>query len=171
MAHSEQDQKLVKQLVSERKKEVSSGTENQIKPCIKCGSTRRYPPRPGRKTGACIDCTNARVKRWEDKNKKRVKEVQLSYKTRNLETWKESKRKSSAKERTRNPEKIKARKEVSDAIKKGILLPVSQCVCKDCGVTARDYHHENYSLPLEVVPLCRYCHIKRHKTCGSGEIG
>ena len=163
MAHSEQDQKLAKQLVSERKKEVSSVTESQIKPCIKCGSTRRYPPRPGTKTGACIDCANARGKKWEDKNKERVKEVQLSYKMRNLETWKESKRKSVAKERKNNPRKIEARKQVHDAVKKGIILPVSQCICKDCGVTARDYHHENYLLPLEVVPLCRGCHIKRHK--------
>ena len=145
--------------------------ESQIKPCIKCGSTRRYPPRPGTKTGACIDCSNARGKRWEHKNKERVKEVQLSYKARNLETWKKSKRKSVAKERKNNPEKTKARKEVHAAIRKGILLPISQCVCKDCGVTACDYHHENYLLPLEVVPLCRGCHIKRHKTCGSGGIG
>ena len=145
--------------------------ESQIKPCIKCGSARRYPPRPGTKTGACIDCSNARVKRWEHKNKERVKEVQLSYKARNLETWKESKRKSVAKERKNNPEKTKARKEVHAAIKKGILLPITQCACKDCGVTACDYHHENYLLPLEVVPLCRGCHIKRHKTCGSGGIG
>lgn len=163
MAHNEQDQKLVKQLVSERKKEVLSGTESQIKPCVKCGSTRRYPPRPGTKTGACIDCANARNKRWENKNKERTKEVQLSYKSRNLETWKESKRRSVAKERKNNPEKIEARKQVYNAVKKGIILPVSQCVCKDCGATARDYHHENYSLPLEVVPLCRDCHIKRHK--------
>jgi hypothetical protein len=82
---------------------------------------------------------------------------------RNLETWKESKRKSVAKERKNNPRKIEARKQVHDAVKKGIILPVSQCICKDCGVTARDYHHENYLLPLEVVPLCRGCHIKRHK--------
>ena len=144
-------------------------TETQVKPCIKCGSTRRYPPRPGRKTGACIDCSNARNKRWEHKNKERVKEVQLSYKMRNLGTWKESKRKSAAKERKNNPEKTNAREQVRDAVKKGILLPISQCVCKDCGVTACDYHHENYSFPLEVVPLCRGCHIKRHRTCGSGE--
>ncbi len=146
------------------------GTESQIKPCIKCGSIRRYPPRPGTRTGACVDCANARNKRWENKNKERVKEVQLSYKMRNLETWKESKRNSAAKERKNNSEKTKARRQVRDAIREGILLPVSQCVCQDCGVTACDYHHENYLLPLDVVPLCRYCHIRRHKTCELSKI-
>ena len=142
-----------------------SDTDKQAKnkPCIKCGSLRRYPPRPGTKTGACIDCANARNKRWEDENKERVKEVQLLYKMRNLETWKETKRNSAAKERKSNSEKIKARRQVRDAIKRGILLPVSQCSCKDCGVTACDYHHENYLLPLEVIPLCRGCHTLRHK--------
>lgn len=138
--------------------------ESQVKPCIKCGSTRRYPPRPGTKTGACIDCSNARNKRWEDKNKERIKQVQMFYKTRNLETWKESKRKSADKERKNKPEKIKARLAVRDAIRKGIILPVSECICKDCGVTACDYHHEDYLFPLEVVPLCRGCHTKRHTT-------
>jgi hypothetical protein len=163
MVPKEQDPMQAKQLAGGKKKVDLSDTESQIKPCIKCGSIRRYPPRPGTKTGACIDCANARNKRWEDKNKERVKEVQLLYKMRNLETWKKTKRNSAAKERKSNPEKIKARNQVHDAIRKGILLPVSQCSCKDCGVTACDYHHENYLLPLEVIPLCRGCHILRHK--------
>lgn len=89
---------------------------------------------------------------------------------RNLETWKESKRKSAAKERKNKPEKTNAHKQVREAVRKGILLPISQCVCVDCGITACDYHHENYLFPLEVVPLCRACHIKKHKASESNEI-
>jgi hypothetical protein len=133
------------------------------KPCIKCGSLRRYPPRPGTKTGACIDCCNARNKKWEHKNKERIKEIQTSYKTRNIETWKKSKQKSAEKERRLNPVKTQARMAVKSAIEKGILPKLSTCVCLDCKKPASDYHHENYDEPLTVIPLCRYCHIKRHR--------
>ena len=144
--------------------------EKQIKPCINCGSIRRYPPRSSYKTGACVDCANKRSKRWEEKNKERVKEVQLLYKERNIETWKKSKCKSASKERNKNPDKTKARLEVKKAIQKEMLLPISKCFCIDCGTIACDYHHENYLFPLEVVPLCRSCHIKRHKTCKPNKV-
>jgi hypothetical protein len=51
---------------------------------------------------------------------------------------------------------------VRDAITRGDLPKVSTCTCEDCKVQAQDYHHEDYSKPLDVVPLCRKCHIKRH---------
>jgi hypothetical protein len=133
------------------------------KPCIKCGSFRRYPPRPGTKTGACIDCSNARAKKWEHTNKERVKEIQASYKVRNIETWKKSKQKSAEKERKLNPVKIQARMEVKLAIEKGLLPSLLNCNCFICKKPAKDYHHENYNEPLNVIPLCRYCHVKRHR--------
>lgn len=133
------------------------------KPCVKCGSSRRYPPRPGTKTGACIDCANARGKKWERKNTERVKEIQLNYKNNNIDTWLKSKRNSANKERIVNPEKTKARCEVRNAIRLKTILPAGKCLCLDCGITAKDYHHEDYQKPLEVIPLCRKCHIARHK--------
>ena len=137
-------------------------TTSTIKPCKKCGGTRRYQPRPGTKTGACIDCANARSKRWEQNNRDRVKEIQQRYKQNNLETWKASKIKSRKKEALKKPVETKARRIVRHAVRRGDLPKVSTCTCADCGVQAREYHHEDYSKPLEVVPLCRGCHIKRH---------
>lgn len=133
------------------------------KPCIKCGSFRRYPPRPGTKTGACIDCANARGKKWERKNPERVKEVQLNYKNNNIDTWLKSKRNSANKERTISPEKTNARREVRNAVRLKIIPAIDECLCLDCGITAKDYHHEDYQKPLEVIPLCRKCHIARHR--------
>ena len=72
MAANEQDQKQAKQLLNDVS-QVSS-VVTQGKPCIKCGSTERYQPRPGKKTGACIACSKKSVKRWEKNNPQRMKE-------------------------------------------------------------------------------------------------
>ncbi len=165
MALNEQDLMRLKPSLNAKRKVdlLVMEKQNEIKPCIKCGGTRRYPPRPGTKTGACIDCSNARNKRWEENNKARVKEIQQAYKERDIENWKKIKCRSAEKERKIRSQETKARNEVNNAIKKGLIKPVSECSCSDCNAKAKDYHHEDYSKPLDVVPLCRMCHIARHK--------
>lgn len=61
-----------------------------------------------------------------------------------------------------HPEKYSAHKKVLYAVKTGKLPPVLSLTCADCGKPAQNYHHEDYSKPLDVVPLCRYCHAARH---------
>ena len=40
---------------------------------------------------------------------------------------------------------------------------ITRGACEDCGSTSEIHgHHEDYSLPLNVVWLCRYCHGRRH---------
>lgn len=54
---------------------------------------------------------------------------------------------------------------VSYEIKKGNMVKANTLQCKDCGKNATHYHHHNgYEKPhwLDVIPLCRSCHIKRH---------
>lgn len=54
---------------------------------------------------------------------------------------------------------------VSRAVKKGVLLPVATQRCCDCDAWAQQYHHNNGYEPehwLDVVPLCRRCHVARH---------
>lgn len=34
--------------------------------------------------------------------------------------------------------------------------------CADCGKRAEEKHHENYDEALEVIWLCRKCHLRRH---------
>lgn len=38
--------------------------------------------------------------------------------------------------------------------------------CEDCGARA-EKHHPDYSKPLEVVWLCRDCHLKHHSAMKS----
>jgi hypothetical protein len=145
-----------KQLANAKKKEASSVTDERIKnkPCVKCGGTNRYPAPANRKIGQCIDCQKARYKnnkehilenvsKWQKENKNKVRRIKSK--------WKKE-----------NPEKSKAQYEVMYAIRKGNLLPARECACLDCGAVAKDYHHEDYSKPLEVVPLCVLCHNARH---------
>ncbi len=126
------------------------------KPCVKCGGTNRYPAPPKRKLGQCIDCQNARyqknkdhilknVDKWQKENQDKVLKIKNNWKKQNIE-------------------KIKAHNEVLYAIKKERLIPVSKCMCLDCGASAKEYHHEDYSKPLDVIPLCYCCHKNRHKS-------
>jgi len=54
--------------------------------------------------------------------------------------------------------KANARAYTNEYIRRGKLVK-SICVCGNTNVEA---HHEDYSKPLEVVWLCRSCHMKRH---------
>ena len=80
---------------------------------------------------------------------------------------KEKRRRDAARERKASPLKVKARKSTYNAIQRGVLPQVSTCICIDCSAQAQEYHHEDYRKPLDVIPLCRKCHIQRHKTLDS----
>lgn len=51
--------------------------------------------------------------------------------------------------------------EVHAAIRKGHLPAAKDHRCVDCGKPARDYEHRDYTKPLDVVPVCRSCNVKR----------
>ncbi len=50
---------------------------------------------------------------------------------------------------------------VHKAVKEGKLEPPTNFSCVDCGLKAIFYEHRDYNKPLEVVPICRLCNIKR----------
>ena len=57
---------------------------------------------------------------------------------------------------------VDASNKVRAAIKKGLVKPISSdTVCVDCGKPAHDLDHRDYNNPLEVVPVCRGCNIRR----------
>lgn len=58
--------------------------------------------------------------------------------------------------------KFKARQDVNNAIAKGLLL--KPMYCSDCDKYDRiEAHHEDYNKPLEIIWLCKKCHIEYDK--------
>ena len=66
----------------------------------------------------------------------------------------------------RYPERTKVQKQLGRAVQRGKIQKPNYC--SSCGVQKerRDIcgHHEDYSKPLEVIWLCRFCHNELHKT-------
>ena len=50
---------------------------------------------------------------------------------------------------------------VRKAVNIGMLKPAKDCVCVDCGSSAKHYDHRDYSKPLTVEPVCQSCNAKR----------
>jgi ribosomal protein S27AE len=64
--------------------------------------------------------------------------------------------------RKRNPEKREAWWTYANALRRGKIIPPD--ACSRCGkIGAVDGHHNDYSKPLDVIWLCRRCHIHEHK--------
>jgi hypothetical protein len=55
----------------------------------------------------------------------------------------------------------KAYSAVAKARRNGTLADPKTLLCVDCGKAARSYDHRFYSRPLDVVPVCQKCNIKR----------
>jgi hypothetical protein len=50
---------------------------------------------------------------------------------------------------------------VARAVRRREMLPPAAHNCVDCGAEALCYDHRDYTKPLDVVPVCRSCNVKR----------
>lgn len=50
----------------------------------------------------------------------------------------------------------------------GFLVPAP---CERCGAKADHKHHEDYAKPLDIVWLCRRCHVGLHVSQREDEVG
>jgi len=65
-------------------------------------------------------------------------------------------------------DKLRANSSVKKAIQQGTLTRPDDCeTCKMVGTVVA--HHTDYSKPLEVMWLCRKCHVQWHKRNGYAE--
>lgn len=61
----------------------------------------------------------------------------------------------------KNKNKVHAKRKLNNAIEHGTIRR-GLCVC--CGRSENvDGHHEDYSKPLDVIWMCRSCHMKHHR--------
>jgi ribosomal protein S27AE len=61
---------------------------------------------------------------------------------------------------TTDPQKARARKAVSDAVRRGSLVKEP---CERCGAATAEAHHADYAQPLKVRWLCKPCHDEEHR--------
>ena len=121
------------------------------KPCQVCGSTTRYKS----STHACVACARARAAKPE--HREATKEW-----LRNTKEGREAVRRGNRVSYLNNRERHLARTKVKVYADRGKIPKATDCKCADCGIQAQEYHHEDYSKALDVIPLCKPCHIKRH---------
>lgn len=106
--------------------------------------------------------------KWRSENPDKVRE----YKRRDYEKHGERRRETMLDYERKNPEKVRERNnrwrdktgdamnKVRQAIKVGKLIPAP---CEWCGAEKVEAHHCDYNKPLDVMWLCKKCHVKWHK--------
>lgn len=117
------------------------------KTCMKCGQERPLPDfwidrkQPDGRWVICKYCGRKRSRARRARLKHRAR--QAAY-------------------RQENPEIVRARHDVRQALRHGKMEKPEHCEL--CGVRkATEAHHEDYRKPLEVWWLCRKCHGRAHE--------
>lgn len=103
-----------------------------------------------------------KIKKQRVSQNKRYRNKNKEYYSEYLKVWrklnKDKNKQYQSDYRIKNKLKTKARQEVHLAIKSGKLIK-KEC---SCGKKRVEAHHEYYSKPLDIIWLCRSCHIKKH---------
>lgn len=147
--------------------------------CTKCGAVKplvggfqRDAHKPTGFDTRCAECVSARRRERYKENPDAIRAAKhrlyLRHHERELEKHRAMERKRDRREyhteyaRTyaRDPEKLRARLRVTDAVYRGVLVKPDRC--EQCGKETPKArlqgHHEDYSKPLEVSWLCAKCH-------------
>jgi hypothetical protein len=136
-----------------RERKMRDGHCNECKPCAIARAAKWERDNPGRKAAAS--------RRWRKENPEKA----AAQKRR----WRENNRDRIAVHEQRrwedHPEKVRARRALNDALRKGDQTKPPGCESCDEEVDSRELHghHHDYSKPLEVEWLCRSCHLKAHE--------
>lgn len=125
----------------------------------------------------CKVCHNERQRKWRENNLEKAREANRINKRNERERkgkqhfrdayneWyqnnKEHKREYVAKRRKEDQKKIKAQNKLNKAVQYGRVTKPEKC--ERCNQVADlDGHHHDYNKPLDVIWLCRSCHMKEH---------
>lgn len=68
--------------------------------------------------------------------------------------------------RKKYPKKVKAQRQLQNAVKRGRIIKKP---CEKCGDTKSQGHHCDYNKPFEVMWLCQKHHSQWHKKNGEGK--
>lgn len=155
----------------ERRRLAALVNSNKPKVCSVCGVQKTESEfRPG--TRKCKPCSYVISKHSLNSNPEALKKRAISRK-RFWDKDRPKNRKRLLESRKRNgvsyaqgrykkePEKMRARYAVFQAVKSGVLKRPS--TCESCGQSGRiEGHHHDYTKQLDVKWLCKDCHAKEH---------
>jgi len=154
-----------------------------MKQCTKCKKIKDeaefYQDRR-RKDGRvseCKECSRARMREkyhadpavrerkriWAKTKRDKKKHAEYNKEYTKTERGREVQKRGRDKYRREHPERIRAKNFVHWKVRQGQIPPISSQVCEMCGQQAENYHHSDYSKPLDIMPLCRKCHLALHK--------
>ena len=133
------------------------------KMCFKCLEKKplsefyKHPRMADGHLGKCKECNKKDVQENYSANREQYAEYEKK-------RWLRPERREAAIEyqrnrRAKNPIKYKANNLLSSAIKCG---RAEKNPCQKCGDTVAEAHHPDYTKPLDVVWLCRSCHLAEH---------
>ncbi len=146
-----------------------------MKRCAKCGQEKEvgeFYVILGRIGRLCKTCNKIACSEYRKNNREKVAASNRAYRLAHPEWAKAKGRKSYqrnrqayldrvSKYREQNPEKKHAHNLIGSAKLLGKLSPPKYC--EQCGAEAKvDAHHDDYSKPIEVRWLCKFCHRKVH---------
>ncbi len=102
--------------------------------------------------------SNERQKKWAKENRECRRKIAKKWADSNrdvINTW-------HTEWRRKNRQKARAAQQVRDHVRRGTMIKPTNCeIClKTCKLEG---HHQDYEKPLEVVWLCRTCHLKQHE--------
>lgn len=129
------------------------------KTCFKCerflsiNDFYSHPRMADKHLNKCKECTRKDAN--ERRTRKRVLISQYEYKRNQDPARKKRKMEYQRIHRVVNPQKLKARRAVSQGIRSGVL---QRQPCQYCGSTKTQAHHEDYDKPLDVIWVCFKCH-------------
>jgi len=137
---------------------------NKTKTCFKCGIEKnledfyKHKEMSDGHINKCKECTKIDTKTNYKKNINHYKQYDLE--RNKTEKRKKQQRTYTKKKRTKYPEKDRANRILNYHVRVG---NITKYPCQECGTQENiDAHHEDYSKPLDVIWLCRQCHINLH---------
>lgn len=101
--------------------------------------------------------------RWNASERGKSYRLKYNQHYRQTEVGKRAARQSAKKMKQKYPAKVKAISDLNHAVRDGKIPPIKTQRCKVCERQAEHYHHEDYSKPYAVIPLCLTCHQKHHQ--------
>jgi len=154
---------------------------DKIHTCKLCGATSDSAEFYKSTTSRCKDCHKAKVRenraakidyyREYDaerfQNDPRVRERHKRYQK--TAAGKKSTRAAKQKWISQNPEKRAAHVILGNRVRDGSIVKPDRCEKCGCKSSRLEGHHEDYAKPLDVIWVCRQCHVDIHNAITGGD--